>query len=392
MDEDLQVPYHQQDTPYYCGAACAQMVLDSMGEGVLGQDDLYNDNNTHSTAESGWATAPDGLQWTLNNRQSGKYFCLDALSSEDSISRMIVWTIRNYGVAPVALVFGWDHWIVVRGYSASAAPKSSVDTSYSISSFDVNNPAPPTPSPAPPPPHVDPDACGTGGTRGVADEHISYSMWRSTYMTGVPSGHWGGRFVAVCDPDPPPTWGPRPVRKDARRRTDLLRVDEAMDAVAPALAEQGLLERERWRLAFERPLARAQLVERLDQPGRYYYIAATEGAEGTLGLVALDARGGTYLQSAVVDAQRPLLPPFIEAAPLLDRLRDEPLTLPGLEGRRMIEPGLVAVYPHLVWRPCRESLSPFYPFRMIIWGPHRVYVRIADGAAFTSLTTDIRGY
>ena len=27
--QDLPVPYHQQDTDYYCGAACAQMVLRS---------------------------------------------------------------------------------------------------------------------------------------------------------------------------------------------------------------------------------------------------------------------------------------------------------------------------------------------------------------------------
>jgi peptidase C39-like protein len=51
VSEDLTVDYHQQDTDYYCGAACAQMVLDSIGTGLLSQDDLYNDNHSHSTAE-----------------------------------------------------------------------------------------------------------------------------------------------------------------------------------------------------------------------------------------------------------------------------------------------------------------------------------------------------
>src|SRR4051812_5138907 len=125
VTEELPVPYHQQDTDYYCGAACAQMVLAELGAGLLDQDSLYNDNHSHSTIESGWYTAPDGLQWTLNNRKpssSGAYFALYALSSEDAISRKIVWTIHHYKVAPVAMVYGWAHWIVVRGFDASAAP------------------------------------------------------------------------------------------------------------------------------------------------------------------------------------------------------------------------------------------------------------------------------
>jgi hypothetical protein len=143
VSKHLAVAYHQQDTDYYCGAACAQMVLDQIGAGLLDQSGLYNDNHSHSVTEPGWATAPDGLQWTMNHRQHHKYFALDALASEDAISRMIVWTIHHYKVAPIALVYGWDHWIVMRGYGASAEPRDSTDASYSITSFDVNNPWPP---------------------------------------------------------------------------------------------------------------------------------------------------------------------------------------------------------------------------------------------------------
>src|SRR5712691_575826 len=200
VHEDPAIPHHQQDTDYYCGAACAQMVLAQIGGGLLDQNGLYNHN--HNVIEPNWYTAPDGLQWTLNNRKppsSSNYFALYALANEDAISRKIVWTIQHYNVAPVALVYGSQHWLVVRGYEASAAPTGSGDTSYSITSFDVNNPWPP------PPPHDASDGCGTGGDRGVADEHIAYSAWQSTYMTGVPAGYWRGQFVAVCDPDPPAT-------------------------------------------------------------------------------------------------------------------------------------------------------------------------------------------
>jgi len=185
----LTVQYHQQDTDYYCGAACAQMVLAQIGAGLLDQDGLYADNHSHSVAEGGWYTAPDGLTWTLNDRDPGTHYFVDfALTSEDLISRKLCWTIEHYDVAPVALVFGSAHWIVIRGYEASAAPTSSGDNSYSIIAFDVNNPWPPTPAPGPPPPHTISDVCGSGGDRGVADEHITYSTWQSDYMTGVCGG------------------------------------------------------------------------------------------------------------------------------------------------------------------------------------------------------------
>jgi predicted double-glycine peptidase len=45
VHEDLSVSYHQQDTDYYCGAACAQMVLDQIGAGLLDQNNLYNENH-----------------------------------------------------------------------------------------------------------------------------------------------------------------------------------------------------------------------------------------------------------------------------------------------------------------------------------------------------------
>ena len=226
VHEDIATQYHQQDTNYYCGAAAAQMVLEQCGAGLQGQVDLYNDNNSHSTTEAGWYTAPDGLTWTMNNRQSSKYFVLDALSTEDAISRMIAWTIHHYRVSPIAMVFGSAHWIVVRGYTTSATPSSSADVSYTISGFDINNPWPPTPTPGSPPPHTGGDVCGSGGSRGVADEHISYSTWRTDYMTGISGGHWNGKFVAVCDPEPPPTRHPEK-QEPLRRRFDGERLIEA---------------------------------------------------------------------------------------------------------------------------------------------------------------------
>lgn len=392
VTEDLSTEYHQQDTDYYCGAASAQMVLEECGVGLLSQVGLYNDNHSHSVAESGWYTAPDGLTWTLNNRQSSKYFVLDALSTEDAISRMITWTIHHYQVAPVAMVFGWAHWIVVRGFTASDTPSSSQDVGYTISGFDVNNPWPPTPTPAPPPPHSTGDVCGTGGTRGVADEHISYTTWRTDYMTGIPGGHWAGKFVAVCDPEPPPTR--HPDRQEPRRPLDGDRLIDARAAAEisdRALEEVGLLERKSWSKALDgTQIGQPVLVQRLDRPDSFYWIVPRTRGNLTTAVVNVDARYGEYMQARALPDSEGTALLTLDQKDVDGLILDTLFQLPGREGQLRLRPGIACVSDHWVWRPCRESLSPYYPFKLVTYGDNRLYVR-ADGRVFTSLSISGRG-
>ena len=393
VTEDLGTEYHQQDTSYYCGAACAQMVLEECGAGLLNQVDLYDDNHSHSTTESGWYTAPDGLTWTLNNRQSGRYFVLDALATEDAISRMIAWTIHHYRVSPVAMVYGWQHWIVVRGYTASATPEHSQDVGYTISGFDVNNPWPPTPSPAPPPPHSTGDVCGTGGLRGVADEHISLTTWRSDYMTGIPGGHWAGRFVAVCDPEPPPERHPerQELPKPLFDGERIIDPQVAAELSLRALDDVGLAGRDPWRRALDgTSVGEPVLVQRLDRPDTFYWVVPHTRGDGATAAVNIDARFGHYMQArALPDAQGTALLTLDRkdvAGLIVDTLHE----VPGRRGPLLVRPDLACVSRHWVWRPCRESLSPYYPFKLVSYGDHRLYVR-ADGRVFTRLTTADRG-
>lgn len=394
VHKDLATQYHQQDTDYYCGAASAQMVLAQCGAGLVDQVTLYADNHAHSTAESGWYTAPDGLTWTMNNHQSSKYFVLDSRDDEDSISRIIAWTIHHYQISPIAMVYGWAHWIVVRGVTTSATPTSFLDPGYTISGFDINNPWPPTPAPPGPPPHTSGDVCGSGGARGVADEHISYSTWQTDYMTGIPSGHWGGKFVAVCDPEPPGRsvpvervpWQPR---FDGR---ELLSAEVAANLSLELADEAGLTTRARWRKALgDRVVGEPVLVQRLDRQDSYYYLVP-RGGEGDLAtsVVALDARFGTYQQSRILTRRR--LPALVTLGreEVDEHVFGRVHTLQGRLGEIRIRPEIACVSRHWVWRPCRESLSPYYPFKLVTYGNHRFYLR-SDGRMFAGLTTNARG-
>jgi hypothetical protein len=392
MHEHLDTPYHQQDTDYYCGAACAQMVLSTVGAGLLDQDDLYADNHSHSTTESGWATAPDGLYWTLNNRQSQTYFALDALDTEDAISRMIAWTIHHYRVAPIAMVFGSAHWIAVRGFTGTAAPNSSTDTAYSIEGFDVNNPWPPTPAPGPPPPHAVGDVCGSGGSRGVADEHLSYATWQADYMTGIDFGHWNGKFVALCDPAPPPKRLPERIKVPRPpREKRLLDAEAAAELATRALHEVGLSKRDEWGEALTdvRP-GRPSLIQRLDRLDSFYWMVPMDREGRTTAAVSIDARSGEYRQAIRLPESDIEVGRFADEDEVLSRVIGERFELPDLEGRLLAREEAVSVYPHYVWRPCLQSLSPFYPFRMITIGRHRLYIRL-DGPVFTSLRLGVHG-
>jgi hypothetical protein len=361
ITEDLGTEYHQQDTDYYCGAACAQMILEECGSGHLDQVSLYNDNHSHSVADSiTWYTAPDGLTWTLNNRQTGRYFVLDALDTEDAISRMIAWTIHHYGIAPAALVYGWAHWITIRGYSGSAAPTSSQDVGYTITGFDVNNPWPPTPSGAAEPPHSTGDGCGSGGDRGVADEYVSYATWQDDYMTGVPGGLWSGKFVAVCDPEPPPE-------------------------------EAGLRQRENWAQALDgSEPGHPQLVQRLDRNDSFYWIVPQVRDGRASAAVSVDALTGAFREARALVASDNTALLTLERGELDEQLFGRLHELPRKAGQLKIRPGIACISKHWVWKPCDQSLSPYYPFKMISYGHTQLYVR-SDGRLFTRLTTNGRG-
>ncbi|MFT3910638.1 MAG: hypothetical protein QM737_14525 [Ferruginibacter sp.] len=395
--KNLDVQQHQQDTDYYCGAACAQMVLAQIGAGLLDQDDLYTDNHNHSVTESGWYTAPDGLQWTMVNRKPASFtntFVLFALNNEDSISRKIVWTIFHYQVAPIAMVYHAAHWIVVRGYDISADPANSTDNSYSINAFDINNPWPYITLAAPPPPHTVGDTCGSGGVHGVANEHISYNTWQTDYMTGINFGHWNGKFVAICDPLPASEIPGKSVRHqspfDGKKIIDKKEIERlAFDGIKL----YGLTRKKWWKKALsESKAGEPVLVQRLDRANSYYYIIPFNDTEANSNaLMSIDARYGDYKQGVILPKPAPHLSSAYNRKEVVKKVVNTKIMHDDDKlGRMVIHPEAYCLYPTLVWKPCRESLSPFWPFHMFTIGSRHVYVRI-DGAIFTQLHDDAKG-
>jgi hypothetical protein len=418
--KNIPTPYHQQDTGYYCGAASAQMVLDAVGAGLLDQSTLYTDTHDHTTWDQNlydsfgqhitWSTNPDGLQWTLNHYNNPPNWYLQypldwsGVNSEDAASRKIAWTIHHYPAPPCALVQGGAHWVVVHGMELSAAPTSSGDTSYTINSFRINNPWPPVPSSSywtnpsqpPPPPHSATDGCGGGGNRGVADEVISYAQWQSTYLTAAnyhPQGHWQGLFVAICDPEPPATRpGPRPPRLRRFEGRRIIPAAETVHLVSDIIKRRILPDDARWTetLRNAKP-AHPLLVHRLDrQDDHYYIVPMAPDDRGATAAMIFDARFGEFHQAVSLPGPEPRLVHVPTNEQIHSQIADKSYELDRNRGYVQMRGDLINILNHWFWKPCLESLSPFWPFKMAFSGSNLVYLRI-DGQVFTDLHTNILG-
>jgi hypothetical protein len=133
------------------------------------------------------------------------------------------------------------------------------------------------------------------------------------------------------------------------------------------------------------------LVQRLDHVGSYYYLVPLSGGEHkTDAIVSVDAISGEYLESSAIGANRhgrswsEIAADSAGEETIRHRILGQRFDLPGRAGRVLARPEGVGVHPSFVWKPCVESQSPYYPFRLLTIGDVPLYVRL-DGAAFDTL-------
>ena len=390
--------YHQQDTNYYCGAATAQMILDSIGSGLLDQNVLYNSNHSHNT-QNNWYTDPDGLNYTLNFYKPNpptfnNFFVIYARDTEVEGSQKIVYTLWHYGVPTWTLVYGCGHWIVVRGLSTDVEPTPG--STYTINGFWINNPWPPSPSfydptVAPPPPHSPSDMCGSGGGRGIASEYLTYTSWKDTYFTGCDV--WGvghNQYVSVCDPEVPKLGKLKMGREEFQAKGDQIVSSEKVARFAIKGIDNHGLRNDK---LFAKALDGANptdpiLVQRLDIPDTFYYLLPMTKNDRVTSLLSIDALYGNFRGGQVFD--KPIRKPFVDRNSIIKELLGKPVDLGDKLGRVIIRDGTFCFYPIMVWKPCKESRSPYYPFYMITIGNRNIYVGY-DGKFYSELHDMGRG-
>lgn len=387
--------YHQQDNYYYCGAASAQMILDSRGTGLKDQDTLYCSNHSHNIAN--WYTDPAGLTYTLNHYKPSpptfnNYFVIYTTNTELEGTEKIVHTLWKYGVSAAALVNKGDHWVVVHGVSTSVEPAPG--SSYSINGFWIHNPWPHLQDVKPPlvspPPHSATDGCGSGGNRGNAAEYAVYnSTWKDyftaqTKLWGNPPSVWYNKYHSVCDPSPPELGqlvlkGDRPLADGDR----FIEAEQATDFALRGVEEHNLRQDQTFELAMRdaNPM-NPVLVQRLDIHDTFYYLVPFARDNGLTLVLSVDGLYGNFRGGLVLGKETPK--PFIDRDEAYKRIVNQHIDLEDQDGRITIRKGAFFFYPLMVWRPCRESRSPFYPFFMITVGSKNIYIGF-DGTIYPEL-------
>lgn len=380
--------YHTQDTSYYCGGACAMMVLAEIGVpyASLDQDDLYTSNKTHN-AQPGWYSDPEGVKFTMVDRKPASFANTFVVYRKPNVvesSQKLLYTLQQYGVSPIVLVYGCAHWIVVCGVQTNVNPATGP---YTIEGFWINNPTWEGNEP-----HAAGDVCGTGGSsHGVENQWVSYANWQGDFHTGChydsPDGSL--QYLSVCDPETPKIPIPRqpePVRYfDGRSIADPRKI---LVALKQELKRYSLLKTRQTARAASGRFAAPLLVRRLDDDAKYYYLIPSMEKTNVIGYAQVDALYG-YLQSLFTVKRGGKL---FETNPKLiaKALEGARIELPREQGRYRLLKGKFKIDANLVWRPCRQSFSPHLPFWRIVAEPFTFYQRI-DGPIFAELTLAGRG-
>lgn len=379
----LNIPYHQQDTDDHCGGATAQMILESIGGGLIDQKTLCESNHSNNT-QKGWSTDPNGLCYTLNKLKPASHsdFTVYSEATETLGSHRIAYTLWHNNSAIGTMVYGkFCHWIVVKGVELDVDPSTltSPDNPYSIDGFWINNPWPPCPSwdnssAVPPPPHSSTNGCGGGDKRGAANEYVTYTDWQKTYFTGCKWVVNAPQFICVCNPEVPKLG--KLVVKRTKGKVEgegIITPNEATRLALRGLKRHNLIQDKTFSKACESAQPETPiLVQRLDREDSFYYIIPILQGNQTTITLTIDGLSGDFLGGRVHnEGQRKLM---ISRDDVLDRIMNKPVELPGRRGLTKIRDGAFSLYPVMVWKPCLESRSPYYPFYMIIVGTSTFYV------------------
>ncbi|HEY1682121.1 MAG TPA: papain-like cysteine protease family protein [Candidatus Tumulicola sp.] len=383
---NLNVPYHQQDTSYYCGAASAQMLLDKIGASLIDQVTLYT--LTHGNPlVAGWYTHPNGLRTCMNQEKPAAFtstFAVDA-QADVAFAMARIFGALSEGQSPVAaLVQDGNHWVVVQGVQTSV-PANASDPSNIIGVW-VNDPWPPVPA-GPIPPHADPDSCTQNGQPNL---YLAWSAWNSDkYFNATDIGSGAALFVSVLVP-PSGGGGKPPVPPiSARSFMDVepegpISPDDAIAATQRGLVANGLVpELESLNANFvTRPGINSKavfLVERLDTDAKYFLVLLRHSQRGAL-LSMVDQKGGSFGGTRFIsndEAERIL---SVESLQKKLRSRRE-IKVPG---RGLVQTANATVRDTLVWKLCVESRSPFFPFYCIRAGEMTFFSSL-DGTLYSDL-------
>ena len=128
------------------------------------------------------------------------------------------------------------------------------------------------------------------------------------------------------------------------------------------------------------------LVQRIDKKDEYYFIVSFAIGSRETARFMIDAFVGKLKQASGVVAEDASLRRYVSSDEARERMIAARASSKVKKWEFEFRKEYMGQHPVLVWKPCRQSSSPFLPFHQFSVGGSLIYLRV-DGQLFQSLTT-----
>lgn len=127
------------------------------------------------------------------------------------------------------------------------------------------------------------------------------------------------------------------------------------------------------------------LVQRLDRPAMFYYLIPFRKMDEISAVARMDALTGEFLELSLCHLEQVAL----SRDSITDLLCDQQIDLGDEKGVVVLQKGSFSFHDCLVWMPCEESRSFYYPFHRVNFGSTPIYIS-HEGTIHTHLTKSVR--
>jgi hypothetical protein len=127
------------------------------------------------------------------------------------------------------------------------------------------------------------------------------------------------------------------------------------------------------------------LIKHLGFKNKYYYLTPVMDNNKTIySIVSNDARYGNFREAGYASQAGSSLSFQQLTKNEIYKILEENFNLSEGASIKLFK-NTIVINPMMVWKPCRESLSPLVPFYLVHVGEENLYVRM-DGEVFKKLT------
>lgn len=412
----VQIPYRLMDDPYYCGPACAQMMLAYLNDYLIEAGKVPEQKNLlvslpnhdlwDEQAWNSYTTSPKELVESLNRQLKPDTiefeYVKEISHSETAFMNTLREALEMSDACPqIAPYQSEGHWVVF--YDFQLNPKSTTKGKftghdpYYLPAGQANSPTSKTKI------TVSNNAKNFFYEEGINNKGEKITV-RNTLVRIAPKvDRTGARIRPTFPPVDLPVVPANPMPPNAQH-------------IIKELAEYGLLEPERPGVSPSLSrLSAPYLVKWIDHPDRNYYLVSLQGtadlpvanplrsnlraanmSRKNILLARFSASTGEFMDALNIPPTEYLLGSSSLSSSLVTSAVDKfPASKRAIWGEAFRQELAKtdrngAPIPNLVWKPCLQSLSAFYPFYEVksLTDNSTFYVRI-DGTYFPRLTTVI---